>query len=95
VVEAACPNKPDLKKALDLKEEGNRLFKENKMKEAREAYTKSLQLFPVDYDKPLENKDYAIILANRTATLDVSGKPPYINSNKDHFLLSRLNNTKL
>lgn len=38
-------------------------------------YTKSLQLCPFNKDNPGENKDYAIILANRSATLDVTG--PY------------------
>jgi len=36
-----------------------------RLREAREIYTQSLQICPVNYEKPAENKDYAIILANR------------------------------
>ena len=74
-VKPSCPNKPDLKRALELKEEGNKLFKENRMKEARALYTQSLQICPINYDKPLENKEVAIIYANRAATMEITG--PY------------------
>ena len=74
-VQAGCPNKPDLKMALHFKEEGNKLYKENRMKEAREFYTKGLQIYPLNYDTPADNKDYSIILANRAATMEITG--PY------------------
>jgi len=61
----------DLEKALELKEEGNKLFKNGQHKEARDVYTKSLQFCPVDYEHPAENKDFAIILANRSAALEI------------------------
>ena len=51
------------------------------MLDARNMYTKSLQIYPVNYDKPSENKDFAIILANRAATLDQTG--PYHASVQD------------
>jgi tetratricopeptide (TPR) repeat protein len=63
-------SRKDLNEALKLKKEGNNLFKEGHYKEARDTYTKSLQRCPVDYDKPESNKEYAIILANRAATLE-------------------------
>ncbi len=40
-----------LEKALQFKEEGNALYKEGKYREARDAYTRSVQLFPVNYDR--------------------------------------------
>ncbi len=74
-VETSQPNKPDLKRSLELKEEGNKLYKENRLNEAREAYTKSMQIYPVNYDNICDNKEYSIIVANRSAVLDQTG--PY------------------
>jgi len=66
---------------LELKDAGNQFYKDNKHKDARRMYTKSLQVFPFNHDKPAENKDFAIILANRSATLEVTG--PYLEGLRD------------
>ena len=43
---------------------------ENRFRDARDAYTKSLQVCPLDTADEANNKEYSIILANRSATLD-------------------------
>lgn len=63
----------NLDKALEYKAEGNKLFKEGKAQEAMDAYTKALQHCPVDEKEPANNKDYAILWANRSATFDLAG----------------------
>jgi tetratricopeptide (TPR) repeat protein len=64
---------PDLEKSMALKEEGNKLFKEGRGPEARDKYTQSLQCYPVNKDNIEDNKEYSIILANRSAALDQGG----------------------
>lgn len=65
--------KKDLGLALKFKEEGNDLFKANKFMEAADMYTKALQHCPFDSSDPSKNKDYSIILANRSAATDKAG----------------------
>ena len=62
-----------LETAMKLKDEGNAFYKEGNLGAARDKYTQSLQHFPVDLENPEKNSDYAVILANRSATLDVPG----------------------
>lgn len=63
----------DLTVAKALKEEGNRLFKEGRHLEAREKYTASICAHPVDWSNPEQNTEFAITLANRSATMDAVG----------------------
>jgi hypothetical protein len=44
-VETSCPNKPDLKRALELKEEGNKLYKENRDQCYKTFCGRKLRLF--------------------------------------------------
>ena len=60
----------DLTSAMALKEEGNRFYKEGLYKEARDAYTRSLQSFPGSPGSGSSGAEYAIVLANRSAALD-------------------------
>lgn len=66
------PFKPlfDLEKSMAYKEEGNKLFKQNRHNEAKDLYTKSLQCYPVNHQDDGCNKDFAITYANRSATFD-------------------------
>ncbi len=57
-------------RAKALKEQGTLLFKEGDMRGARDAYTESLKYFPLKEDDPESCKEYSVILANRSATLD-------------------------
>ena len=52
-------------KAMALKEEGNRLFKEGDVKAARDLYTQSLSMYPLKAEDPASAKEYSVILANR------------------------------
>ena len=40
-------------------------LQENRFREARDAYTRSLQLYPFNEESEADNKEYSIILANR------------------------------
>ena len=71
----ASPPIFDLEKSLEFKAKGNDFFREHNYVEAFKNYTKALQHYPVNEDKPDDpkNKDYSIILANRSAALDGAG----------------------
>merc|ERR1711963_447125 len=56
--------------AMKFKEEGNNLFKSNSQQDAKDMYTKALMYCPFDENDLKNNKDYAIILANRSAALE-------------------------
>jgi len=56
--------------AMKFKEEGNNLFKSNSPQDAKDMYTKALMYCPFDENDLKNNKDYAIILANRSAALE-------------------------
>ena len=58
---------------MEYKAKGNELFKTNKLIEARDLYTKALQYCPFDKKDTANNKDYAVILANRSACTDKIG----------------------
>ncbi len=59
-----------LESASTFKEEGNAHFKTGKYLEARDSYTRSILLCPVDYSSPENNVEFAIFLANRSAALE-------------------------
>merc|ERR1711963_432163 len=56
--------------AMKFKEEGNKLFKGNSQQDAKDMYTKALMYWPINENDLKSNKDYAIILANRSAALE-------------------------
>ena len=56
--------------ALKFKEEGNKLFKNGSPQDAKDMYTKALMYCPFNENDLKNNKDYAIILANRSAALE-------------------------
>ena len=58
---------------MEYKAKGNELFKTNKLIEAKDLYTKALQCCPLDKNDTANNKDYAVILANRSACTDKIG----------------------
>ena len=58
---------------MEYKAKGNELFKKNKLIEAKDLYTKALQCCPLDKNDTANNKDYAVILANRSACTDKIG----------------------
>ena len=58
---------------MEYKAKGNELFKTNQLIEARDLYTKALQYCPFDKKDTANNKDYAVILANRSACTDKIG----------------------
>ena len=58
---------------MEYKAKGNGLFKTNQLIEARDLYTKALQYCPFDKKDTANNKDYAVILANRSACTDKIG----------------------
>ena len=58
---------------MEYKDEGNKCFKAGQGQEAKDWYTKSLQWCPFDKDNLENNKEYSIILANRSAVLDQHG----------------------
>ena len=58
---------------MEYKAKGNELFKTNKLIEAKDLYTKALQCCPLDKNDTTNNKDYAVILANRSACTDKIG----------------------
>ena len=43
---------------------------ENRFREARDAYTRALQLCPFNESDVLDNREFSILLANRSAALD-------------------------
>jgi len=55
---------------MKFKEEGNALFKANSPAEAKNMYTKAMMYYPMNKDDLTKNKDYAVILANRSAALE-------------------------
>ncbi len=59
-----------LESASAFKEEGNAHFKAGRYLEARDSYTRSILLCPVDYSSPENNVEFAIFLANRSAALE-------------------------
>jgi len=65
----------NLEKALEFKEKGNDFFRQHNYGEAYKHYTLALQHCPFNEEKPDDpkNKDYSIILANRSAALDGAG----------------------
>jgi len=73
-VEAAASIR-DLEKALEFKEKGNDFFRQRNYGEAFKHYTQAIQHCPVNEEKPedLVNKDYSIMLANRSAAMDGAG----------------------
>ena len=58
-----------MEKALEFKEKGNDFFRQHNYGEAYKHYTLALQHCPFNEEKPDDpkNKDYSIILANRSA----------------------------
>ena len=64
-----------LEKALALKEKGNDFFRQHNYGEAFKHYTQALQHCKINEAEPGDvcNKDYSIILANRSAALDGAG----------------------
>ena len=62
----------NLEKALEFKEKGNDFFRQRNYGEAFKHYTLALSHCPHNEEKPDDpiNKDYSIILANRSAALD-------------------------
>ena len=64
-----------LEKALALKEKGNDFFRQHNYGEAFKHYTQALQHCKINEAEPgdVGNKDYSIILANRSAALDGAG----------------------
>lgn len=64
---------PNIEEAMKFKEEGNKLFKAGRLGEAKDMYTKSLMYCPFNKEEPANNKEYSIILANRSACLDTMG----------------------
>ena len=71
----ACKPIYDKEKALVFKEKGNDFFRERNYGEAFKHYTLALSHYPHNEEKPDDpiNKDYSIILANRSAALDGAG----------------------
>ena len=65
----------NLEKALEFKEKGNDFFRQRNYGEAFKHYTLALSHCPHNEEKPEDpsNKDYSIILANRSAALDGAG----------------------
>ena len=55
---------------MKFKDEGNKLFKSNSPQDAKDMYTKALMYCPFNENDLKSNKDYAIILANRSAALE-------------------------
>lgn len=66
----AAESVKNMDKSLAMKDEGTRLFKEGDMRGARDAYSQSLQLYPLKEEDEENAIGYSIILANRSATLD-------------------------
>uniref|UniRef100_A0A0K2TBM5 SET and MYND domaincontaining protein 4like [Bombus terrestris] n=2 Tax=Lepeophtheirus salmonis TaxID=72036 RepID=A0A0K2TBM5_LEPSM len=60
-------------KGLKLKTKGNELYKEGNLLEAREVYTEAMRFCPLNEKNPMENKDFAIIVANRSAASEGLG----------------------
>merc|ERR1711936_9460 len=71
----ATPSIRNLEKALEIKEKGNDFFRQRNYGEAFKHYTQALQHCPVNEDKPEDpiNRDYSIMLANRSAATDGAG----------------------
>eukprot|EP00092_Neocalanus_flemingeri_P004085 GFUD01004397.1.p1 GENE.GFUD01004397.1~~GFUD01004397.1.p1 ORF type:complete len:687 (+),score=157.59 GFUD01004397.1:181-2241(+) len=73
-VEAATSIR-NLEKALEFKEKGNDFFRLRTYGEAFKNYTQALQHCPVNEENPEDpiNRDYSIMLANRSAAMDGAG----------------------
>ena len=71
------PAKPifSLQAALEYKEKGNDCFRARNFGEAFKNYSSALQRCPVNEENPADpaNRDYSVILANRSAALDSAG----------------------
>jgi len=65
----------NLEKALEFKEKGNDFFRQRNYGEAFKHYTQALQHCPVNEENPEDpiNRDYSIMLANRSAAMDGAG----------------------
>jgi len=74
IVEAAASIR-DLEKALEFKEKGNDFFRQRNYGEAFKNYTQAIQHCPVNEENPEDpiNRDYSIMLANRSAAMDGAG----------------------
>lgn len=73
-VEAATSIR-NLEKAMEFKEKGNDFFRARQYGEAFKNYTLAIQHCPVNEEKPEDpiNRDYSIMLANRSAAMDGAG----------------------
>ena len=58
---------------MEYKAKGNELFKASNLMEAKNMYTTALQHCPFDSSDIKNNKDYATILANRSACTEKMG----------------------
>jgi len=65
----------NLEKALEFKEKGNDFFRRHQHGEAFKNYTLAIQHCPVNEENPEDptNRDYSIMLANRSAAMDGAG----------------------
>jgi len=65
----------NLEKALEFKEKGNDFFRKHQYGEAFKHYTLAIQHCPVNEENPEDpaNRDYSIMLANRSAAMDGAG----------------------
>jgi len=73
-VEAATSIR-NLEKALEFKEKGNDFFRKHQYGEAFHNYTLAIQHCPYNEENPEDpiNRDYSIMLANRSAAMDGAG----------------------
>jgi len=73
-VEAASSIR-SLEKALEFKEKGNDFFRKHQYGEAFKHYTLAIQHCPYNEENPEDpaNRDYSIMLANRSAAMDGAG----------------------
>ena len=73
-VEAATSIR-SLEKAVEFKEKGNDFFRVRQYGEAFKNYTLAIQHCPVNEENPEDpiNRDYSIMLANRSAAMDGAG----------------------
>jgi len=73
-VEAAASIR-NLEKALEFKEKGNDFFRKHQYGEAFKNYTMAIQHCPYNEENPEDpvNRDYSIMLANRSAAMDGAG----------------------
>jgi len=73
-VEAAASIR-NLEKALEFKEKGNDFFRKHQFGEAFKNYTMAIAHCPYNEENPEDpvNRDYSIMLANRSAAMDGAG----------------------